>query len=116
MGIYDAIFRVFADFYTHEFVEKKSHVLVTTLYNLNLACQHIKWKGNVKYWKQIRNLKKLHSFSFIPYFVHLETFIAMSLRATSMSSWGVLKRGVPKSVRFCIGDLLMYIFLIPTHF
>ena len=28
-----------------------------------------------------------------------------------MFVWGVLKRGIPESVRFCIGDLLMYIFL-----
>ena len=34
---------------------------------------------------------------------------------TSMFVWGELKRGVPNSVRFCIGDLPMYIFLIPTH-
>ena len=32
-----------------------------------------------------------------------------------MFDWGVLKRGVPESVRFCIGDLPMYTFLIPTH-
>ena len=32
-----------------------------------------------------------------------------------MFVWGVLKHGVPKSVRFCIGDLPMYIFFIPTH-
>ena len=32
-----------------------------------------------------------------------------------MFDWGVLKRGVPNSVRFCIGDLQMYIFFIPTH-
>ena len=34
-----------------------------------------------------------------------------------MFVWGVLKRGIPESVRFCIGDLPMYIFLcrlIPT--
>ena len=28
-----------------------------------------------------------------------------------MFGWGVLKRGVPKSVRFCIGDLSSYTFL-----
>ena len=28
-----------------------------------------------------------------------------------MFVWGVLKRGIPESVRFCIGDLPMYIFL-----
>ena len=32
-----------------------------------------------------------------------------------MFDWGALKRGVPKSVRFCIDDLPMYTFLIPTH-
>ena len=32
-----------------------------------------------------------------------------------MFVWGVLKRGVPESVRFCIDDLPMYIFFIPTH-
>ena len=32
-----------------------------------------------------------------------------------MFVWGVLKRGIPESVRFCIGDLPMYIFFIPTH-
>ena len=33
----------------------------------------------------------------------------------SMFVWGVLKRGIPESVWFCIGDLPMYIFFIPTH-
>ena len=28
-----------------------------------------------------------------------------------MFLWGVLKRRIPESVRFCIGDLPMYIFL-----
>ena len=28
---------------------------------------------------------------------------------------GLLKRGIPESVRFWIGDLSMYIFFIPTH-
>ena len=32
-----------------------------------------------------------------------------------MFVWGELKLGVPNSVWFCIGDLPMYIFLIPTH-
>ena len=32
-----------------------------------------------------------------------------------MFDWGALKRGVPESVRFCIDDLPMYTFLIPTH-
>ena len=31
-----------------------------------------------------------------------------------MFDWGVLKRGVPESVQFCIGDLPMYTFLVPT--
>ena len=32
-----------------------------------------------------------------------------------MFDWGVLKCRVPESVRFCIGDLPIYTFLIPTH-
>ena len=32
-----------------------------------------------------------------------------------MFGWGVLKHGVLESVRFCMGDLPMYTFLIPTH-
>ena len=32
-----------------------------------------------------------------------------------MFDWGALKRGVPESVWFCIDDLPMYTFLIPTH-
>ena len=32
-----------------------------------------------------------------------------------MFDWGELKRGVPNSVRFCIGDIPMFIFFIPTH-
>ena len=32
-----------------------------------------------------------------------------------MFDWGVLKRGVPESVRFCFGDIPMYTFLVPTH-
>ena len=32
-----------------------------------------------------------------------------------MFVWGVLKRGVPELVRFCIGDLPMYTFMTPAH-
>ena len=32
-----------------------------------------------------------------------------------MSGWGVLKRGVPESERFLIGNLPNYKFFIPTH-
>ena len=32
-----------------------------------------------------------------------------------MFDWGALKRGVPELVQFCIDDLPMYTFLIPTH-
>ena len=32
-----------------------------------------------------------------------------------MFVWGELKRGVPNSVWFCIGDIPIYIFFIPTH-
>ena len=70
-------------------------------------------KENLKHWKQTRNLTKFCTF--ISYFVYLWNFIAMSLRGTSMFGWGVLKRGIPELVRFCIGDLPMYTFLVPTH-
>ena len=32
-----------------------------------------------------------------------------------MFGWGVLKHGIPESVRFCIGDLLMYTVLRGTN-
>ena len=32
-----------------------------------------------------------------------------------MFVWDVLNHSVPESVRFCIGDLPVYIFFIPTH-
>ena len=35
-----------------DYVEQKCHALVTTLYNLNPVCHHIKGKENLKYWKQ----------------------------------------------------------------
>ena len=35
------------------------------------------------------------------------------LQETSMFGWGVLRR--TESVWFCIGDLTMYRFLVPTH-
>ena len=44
----------------------------------------------------------------ISYFVHLGTFIGMSF----MFCWRVLKCGVPKLVRFHIGDLPMYTFFV----
>ena len=56
-----------------DYVEQKCHILVTTL---SCLATH-EMEGKPKYWKQIRNLKKLQTF--ILYFVHLETFIAMSL-------------------------------------
>ena len=31
-----------------------------------------------------------------------------------MFDWAVLKRRVPELVQFCIGDLPMYTFLVPT--
>ena len=49
-------------------------------------------KENLKYWKQIRNLKKFCTF--ISYFVCLWTFIAMSFRGTSMFGWGVPKHEI----------------------
>ena len=58
------------------YVEQICHVLVTTLYNLNIACQHIQWNENLKYWEQTLNLKKVYAF--ISYFVYLGTFIVMS--------------------------------------
>ena len=53
--------------------------------------------------------------TFTSYFVLLGTIIVILLRGTSMFGWDVLKREVPESVRFCIGDLPMYIFFVPTH-
>ena len=61
-----------------DYVEQNCHVLVTTLYNFNLACQLTKLKENLKYWEQTRNMKKLLAFS--SYFVHLGTFNAISYR------------------------------------
>ena len=37
------------------------------------------------------------------------------VQETSMFGWGVLKHGVPESIRFCIDDLPMYTFLVLTH-
>ena len=37
------------------------------------------------------------------------------VKRSSMFDWGVLKRGVPESVRLCICDIPMYTFLVPTH-
>ena len=76
-------------------------------YNLNLTCQHIKIEGKLKIletnqtnkWfpKEFRtflgNRVTYHSLSFIPYFVHSGTFIAMSLR--------------PPNVYFFLGDTLL---------
>ena len=44
---------------TSDDVQQNCHVLVTTVYNFNLACQHIQLKGNLKYWEQTRHMKKL---------------------------------------------------------
>ena len=46
---------------TSDYVEQNCHVLVTTVYNFNLACQHIYLKENLKYWKQTGNMKKLQA-------------------------------------------------------
>ena len=43
------------------------------------------------------------------------SFYCDVVEETSMFVWGVLKLQVPNLVRFCIGDLPMYIFFIPTH-
>ena len=43
------------------------------------------------------------------------SFYCDVVEETSMFVWGVLKLGVPNSVRFCMGDLPMYIFFIPPH-
>ena len=63
-------------------------------YNCHLVCQHIKWKENLKYWKQIRNLKKLYIL--IAYFVHLRTFTEMSLRGNVHVSLGCTKMWNPR--------------------
>ena len=78
-------FFAFADFYTgRDYIEQKWHVLLLTLYNLSLPCQHIQWKKNIKYWKHTRILKKFCTF--MSYFVHLGTFIAMLLRG-NIHAW-----------------------------
>ena len=89
------------------YVEQKCHFLVTTLYNINLACQLIKLKENLKYWVEI--------LSFYLVLCALRHFCCDIAEETSMFGWGVLKRGVQESVRFCTGDLPMYTFLVPTH-
>ena len=53
-------------------------------------------KENLKYCTETRNMKILYVFNRI-------------------FCLGVLKRGVLNSEWFCIGDLPMYIFFIPTH-
>ena len=55
--------------------QQNCHVLVTTLYNLNLTYQQLLQKEILKYWKQTTYLKKLHKF--ISYFVHLGTFLVI---------------------------------------
>ena len=55
--------------YHESTIEQNCHVLVTTLYNVNFACQLIYIKENLKYWKETRNMKTLYVF--ITYFVHL---------------------------------------------
>ena len=49
-------------------------------------------EGDLKYWKQTTNLKKLHTF--IPYFVHLGTFIVMLLRGNVHVWLGCTKIGM----------------------
>ena len=61
---------------TINYIEQNCRILVTTLYNLNLACQLIKLKENLKYWKETRNIKKLLPFT--SNFVYLGIFIAIS--------------------------------------
>ena len=70
-------------------------------------------KENLKYWTETRNMKILYIFNRI--FCAFMSFYCDIVEEMSMFVWGVLKRGVPNSVRFCIGDLLIYIFFIPTH-
>ena len=69
------IFMLLQTSYSTRNYEQNCHVLVATIYNLNLACQLILMKKNLKYWEQTRNLKKF--LAFISYFVHLATFIAI---------------------------------------
>ena len=42
-------------------------------------------------------------------------FYCNVVKGTSMFDWGLLKHGIPESIRFCIGDRPMYTFLVPTH-
>ena len=58
----------FVEFYKR-FIDENCHVLVTTLYNLNFACQLIKMKENLKYCTETRNMKILYVC--VAYFVHL---------------------------------------------
>ena len=69
---------IFVHLQTFIHVDQNCHVLVTRIYNLNFAWQHIRWKENLKYCEQTRNLKKLYRF--LSYFVYLGTLIAMLLR------------------------------------
>ena len=59
-----------------DFVEQNCHVFVNKLFPSDLLT-HVMEENLNYFWKQTRNLKKLHTF--IPYFVHLGTFIETSL-------------------------------------
>ena len=95
-----------------------------TLYNLNLACQHIELEENLKYWKQTKNLKKLDTLSHI--FVCLGTVIMILLNRNvhvlvsqvSLPVSGligaVLKCRVLESEWFCTGNPI-YRLLTLTH-
>ena len=62
-----------------------------------------------------RNQKYEDIIRFYHIFCAFMSFYCDVVEETSMFVWGELKREVPNSVRFCIGDLPMYIFFIPTH-
>ena len=99
------------------YVKQNCHVLVTTFYNPKACLTTHIMEEKLKILGTTRNLKKLYTF--LSHFVHFEDFycdVVLRLEETFVGvCWSVLKHRVPESIRFCIGDLPMYIFLILTR-
>ena len=96
-----------------DYIQQNCHFLVTTLYNLNLTCQHIQLKENLNYWKQTTNLKKFCTF--ILYFCVFMDFNCDVVKRNVHVCLGCTKTWNPGISTFCICDHLMYAFCIQTH-
>ena len=97
--------------FSQQILNKNSLSLVHCALNRSFTVYII--DGKLKILETNQKSKEIMHFYLI-FCVFMDFYCNVVKRNIDFGS-GVLKRGIPELVRFCIGDLPMYTFLVPTH-